>query len=590
MRESTHGEGPSIAHSMFVIDNPGKFADFYDMEERLGEGSYARVCFCRNRYTGEPRAVKICSITRPAMLQMFYKELKYIKMLDHPNIVRLYEHFEDSRYLYMILELCSGGELFDRLLDVGSFSESQAAILMHHIILAVRHMHARNVCHRDLKIENWLLCTKEPVENNRVKVCDFNLSTVMQAGEEMTTKCGIPYFVSPQILAGKYDKGCDLWACGVLMYTLLCGYPPFYGASDAEILSRVKTGVYTYDSQDFSAVSEDAKDMINGLLKYDPAERLTARQALSHNWFRLKLTEKILPMKLKQLDNIRAYGKMGILKKACLLAVANGIDEEFKTPIIETFMWLDNSGEGSICVQELKTGLELAGFSGEGESLDLAEEIMSSVDVDGMSGLNYSEFVAACLDYRVYTREEVLWGTFRIFDRKGFGRIGPADLRDVWGSQASKEWCTEALQQVTGQESAFLDYDGFCAMMKGKTKPRLLKGNTKDVIKKPKRARGNRNSAKAAARLHDSEDQRRGEEESVGILDEAAAGAGDLEDQREAEEEAARPSQIAAKLHDLEDQRQATEKQTGTLKVAKAAGELSGRAAPKWPAASPDTE
>lgn len=167
-----------------------------------------------------------------------------MRALDHPNVIKLYENFEDSRNVYLVMELCEGGELFDRIIEKGHFSEKQARTVFKNIVSAVAHCHANKICHRDLKPENFLLLNKR--DDSPVIVIDFGLSHIFhQAKPEekkksMHTKAGTPYYIAPEVLIGRYDESCDVWSLGVILYILLSGLPPFYGRNDAEILEMVK--------------------------------------------------------------------------------------------------------------------------------------------------------------------------------------------------------------------------------------------------------------------------------------------------------------------------------------------------------------
>eukprot|EP00434_Breviolum_minutum_P012460 symbB.v1.2.010977.t2/scaffold725.1/size168906/3 len=203
-------EESAEAHSfaIYIIDNQGAIEDFYDVEDtKIGEGSFGRVCRCFNKSTGAERAVKMLrKVRRKSQLIMFKNELSTLKMLDHPHVVKLYEHFEDKRYMYMVMEFCQGGELFDRLLEVGNFSENQAAIIMQQIFRGVYYLHTMKIVHRDLKIENFMFAGEGPVEANMIKIIDFGFARSFEEGQFLKTKVGAPYFVSPQILAGKYTE------------------------------------------------------------------------------------------------------------------------------------------------------------------------------------------------------------------------------------------------------------------------------------------------------------------------------------------------------------------------------------------------
>lgn len=164
-----------------------------------------------------------------------------MRNLDHPNIIKLYETFEDSRNIYLVMEICEGGELFDRIIDKGQFSETEARVIFTQMIQAINYCHSNGIAHRDLKPENFLFLTK--AEDSPIKVIDFGLSKHFDekgGHSAMTTRAGTPYYISPEVLSGNYDESCDIWSSGVILYILLSGVPPFGGDSDPEILEAVK--------------------------------------------------------------------------------------------------------------------------------------------------------------------------------------------------------------------------------------------------------------------------------------------------------------------------------------------------------------
>merc|ERR1719174_617870 len=266
-----------LSHAGFIIDNSGKITEFYDIDKKkLGEGSYGTVSKCTNKATGVTRAVKSISKAQMKNLDRFKAEIQIMKIMDHPNIIKLYESFEDHRNIYLILELCVGGELFDRIIDSGHFTEVQAAIVLQNMFRAIFYMHENHICHRDLKPENFLFTTKDPIEKTHLKVIDFGLACKFSADQQLKTKAGTPYYVAPQVLAGKYNASADIWSLGVIMFVLLCGYPPFYGETDADVLARMRTGNFSFNPVDWKNVSEDAKNLIRSLLKMNPKDRYTA--------------------------------------------------------------------------------------------------------------------------------------------------------------------------------------------------------------------------------------------------------------------------------------------------------------------------
>merc|ERR1712125_5527 len=214
-------------------------------------------------------------------------------------------------------------------------------------------MHENHVCHRDLKPENFIFSTKEPIEKSILKIIDFGLSCKYEPGQVLTTKAGTPYYVAPQVLAGKYDHLSDLWSCGVIMYVLLCGYPPFFGETDAEVLSKVRLGNFSFNAADWKGVSEDAKNLIRKLLKMNPRDRYTAEQALNDVWIKNKAPKATgATLENSFVDNLRSFRSQNKLKKAALHIIANQLDEEQIKALRDVFIQLDCNGDGKLTVYE----------------------------------------------------------------------------------------------------------------------------------------------------------------------------------------------------------------------------------------------
>merc|ERR1719454_813507 len=291
--------------------------------KKLGEGSYGTVSKGANKATKMVRALKSIAKAKVKDADRFKQEIAIMKIMDHPNIIKLFETFEDHRNIYLVMEMCTGGELFDRIIEVGHFTEVQAAILLQQMIRALFYMHENHIMHRDLKPENFLLQTKDPIEKSSLKIIDFGLSCKFDANTVATTKAGTPYYVAPQVLAGKYDQASDMWSVGVIMYVLLCGYPPFYGETDADVLTKVRLGNFTFNAADWKNVSDDAKDLIKKLLKMNPRDRYTAEQSLAHVWVKNKAPQAAnVPLQSGLVDNLRSFRSQNKLKKAALHVIA----------------------------------------------------------------------------------------------------------------------------------------------------------------------------------------------------------------------------------------------------------------------------
>mmetsp|Transcript_62086 Transcript_62086/g.114378 ORF Transcript_62086/g.114378 Transcript_62086/m.114378 type:complete len:501 (-) Transcript_62086:57-1559(-) len=459
-----------LSHAGFIIDNPGKIQDFYDIDKKkLGEGSYGSVSKCTNKSTGVTRAVKSISKAQMKNLDRFKQEIAIMKIMDHPNIIKLYESFEDHRNIYLVMELSTGGELFDRIIDAGHFTEVQAAIVMQHMFRAIFYMHENHIVHRDLKPENFLFTTKDPIEKCALKVIDFGLACKFSAEQVLTTKAGTPYYVAPQVLAGKYDQSADLWSLGVIMYVVLCGYPPFYGETDADVLAKVRLGNFSFNAADWKSVSEDAKNLIRMLLKMNPRDRYTAEQALNHVWVRNKAPKATnVALQSNLVDNLRGFRSQNKLKKAALHVIASQLGEGQIKALRDTFMALDENGDGLLTVNEMKEGLNKCGLKEIPPDL---QQIMEEVDSDGSGVIDYTEFLAATLDKKIYMAEDVCWQAFRIFDRNGDGKICKDEIKMVLNDEdvknsAAKDMA-EIMKDIDKNGDGEIDFQEFMQMMRG---------------------------------------------------------------------------------------------------------------------------
>lgn len=255
---------------------------FHINPKEIGHGHYGVVRKCMHRETKEWYAIKSIRKSKVGKIDVLKREIAILQEVQHPNIIRLIEVHEDTKCLHLITELCTGGELFDRIIaktqsEEGHFSVSDAAGIIRCILDAIAYCHdVKQIVHRDLKPENFLFKTTD--EDAEIKIIDFGLSRPMKF------KVGTPYYVAPEVLNRQYTKSCDIWSIGVITYILLCGYPPFYGDNDNQIFDSVRRGGFDFPSPDWDTISSPAKDFICSLLKKDPSKRLSASQALGHRW------------------------------------------------------------------------------------------------------------------------------------------------------------------------------------------------------------------------------------------------------------------------------------------------------------------
>jgi calcium/calmodulin-dependent protein kinase I len=211
------------------------------------------------------------------------REVSILQKLNHPNIVKVYDFFEEPERFYVVLEFLAGGELFDRIVEKSVYNEKEARDVFVLVLNALKHCHDQNIAHRDLKPENLLLASKN--NDAEVKIADFGFAKKNTASNTLATQCGTPGYVAPEIIEGKeYDVACDMWSMGVILYVLIGGYPPFHEDDQKKLFRLIRKGKYSFDPEYWDHISSDAKDLISKLLTVDSSKRYTCAQALLHPW------------------------------------------------------------------------------------------------------------------------------------------------------------------------------------------------------------------------------------------------------------------------------------------------------------------
>ncbi|KAG7454593.1 hypothetical protein MATL_G00261450 [Megalops atlanticus] len=256
----------------------------FEFKEILGTGAFSEVVLAQEKASGKMFAVKC--IPKKALKgkeSSIENEIAVLRRIKHENIVALEDIYESSNHLYLIMQLVSGGELFDRIVEKGFYTEKDASTLIRQVLDAVNYLHKMGIVHRDLKPENLLYFN--PQDESKIMISDFGLSKMEGTGDVMSTACGTPGYVAPEVLAQKpYSKAVDCWSIGVIAYILLCGYPPFYDENDSKLFEQILKADYEFDSPYWDDISDSAKDFISNLMEKDPAKRFTCEQALRHPW------------------------------------------------------------------------------------------------------------------------------------------------------------------------------------------------------------------------------------------------------------------------------------------------------------------
>uniref|UniRef100_A0AAQ5X5P5 Protein kinase domain-containing protein n=1 Tax=Amphiprion ocellaris TaxID=80972 RepID=A0AAQ5X5P5_AMPOC len=319
-------------------------------------GAFSEVVMARERATGKMVAIKC--IPKKALKgkeTSIENEIAVLRKIKHENIVALEDIYESSNHLYLIMQLVSGGELFDRIVEKGFYTEMDASRLIRQVLDAVNYLHSMGIVHRDLKPENLLYFS--PHDESKIMISDFGLSKMEGTGGVMATACGTPGYVAPEVLAQKpYSKAVDCWSIGVIAYILLCGYPPFYDENDSKLFEQILKADYEFDAPYWDDISDSAKDFISCLMEKDPEKRFTCDQALEHPWIAggTALCKNIHESVSRQMRKNFAKSKWRVRLSSWLSNVARNTHTQYSPFLsllnIKNGSWLV-SLRGSIAVQ-----------------------------------------------------------------------------------------------------------------------------------------------------------------------------------------------------------------------------------------------
>lgn len=398
---------------------------------------------------------------------MLKNEIAILKDLDHPNIVKMYEYLEDEKRIYIVTEICKGGELFDEILNRSKFDERDAAVVMKQLLSAINYCHKKNIVHRDLKPENMLLESDRDLE--KIKVVDFGTSLVYDKDRALDEKLGTAYYIAPEVIKKSYNEKCDLWSCGVIMYILLSGEPPFNDprADNDAIMKKVEVGKYDIDHGVWKSISPEAKDLVKKLLTYDASERISAEDALKHKWISdnssIDIDNKTAENALGNLGKFRADQK---LKQAAYAFIASQlISKSEKDRLAKIFKAIDKNGDGKLSKEEILDGYEE--HFGKHLDEDELDSLFGSVDIDGSGFIDYSEFIMATMNEKKNISEEKLQAAFKTFDKDGNGTISADEVKDVLGlANMDDSTVKEIISQVDENNDGEIQFDEFCNLMK----------------------------------------------------------------------------------------------------------------------------
>ena len=435
-----------IKKENLISHKKGSISKEYTLGKTLGTGSFGQVRLGVHKATKQVRAIKILKKSE-VNLQNLIDEISILSKLSHPSIMRIFEIFEDNLNIYIVSEYCKGGELFDIITEKGSFSEKEACIVMKQLMSGICYSHQNGIVHRDLKPENILL---ENSDNNdlTIKIIDWGCAKTITKKEKLHQADGTAYYIAPEVLKGDYDEKCDVWACGVIFYILLCGYPPFNGDDDDEILEAVLKGQFEFPKDEWESVSDKAKNLIKKMLTVDPKKRISALDSLQDVWFKENEEKSDVDKKLSKslLKNMKKFKKNRQFEKATIAFIINQLVlKDERSELEKQFKEWDLNGDGVLSKDEIVKGYKKTyGKVDENE----IENMIKSIDLDGNGVIDYNEFLACTMSKDKILRNENLEMCFKAFDTDNSGKISLDEIFAIFKKGNKEAGDLEAFQNM----------------------------------------------------------------------------------------------------------------------------------------------
>ncbi|WJX95252.1 CDPK-related kinase 5 [Trifolium repens] len=399
--EGSEGEGVAPLDKNFGFSK--HFGSKYQLGEEVGRGHFGYTCSAvvkvnhKGEIKGHSVAVKVIQkvkMTTAIAIEDVRREVKILRALNgHRNLIKFYEAYEDHDNVYIVMELCEGGELLDRILSRGGkYSEEDAKAVMTQILNVVAFCHLQGVVHRDLKPENFLFSTKD--ENSELKAIDFGLSDFVKLDERLNDIVGSAYYVAPEVLHRAYNTEADTWSIGVIAYILLCGSRPFWARTESGIFRSVLKADPTFDEPPWPSLSDEAQDFVKRLLNKDPRKRMTAAQALGHPWIKSYKIVKV-PLDILVFKLMKSYMRSSSLRKAALRALSKTLATDELNYLKEQFSLLEPNKNDTISLENIKAALMKNATDAMKESR--IPDLLASLNALQYRRMDFDEFCAAAL-------------------------------------------------------------------------------------------------------------------------------------------------------------------------------------------------
>ena len=452
--------------SNFVCYKKSKINEEYLLGETMGQGAFGTVRKAIHKVTGQERAIKILKKRQQDERKLFL-EVNILSKLTHPNIMEIYEFYEDKANFYIVSELCKGGELFDKITEKGCFKEAEACPIMLQLVFAICYSHSNNIVHRDLKPENIML---EDIGKNNllIKLIDWGGARYFSKNKKMSTIKGTPYYIAPEVIKEVYDEKCDIWSIGVIFYVLLCGYPPFNGDTDVEIMKNVQRGKFAFPEEEWDVISNDAKDLITKMLTYEPSKRISAKEILLHPWFshyeeKLKQDKSVAR---SAFENMKRFKRNKKFEHATIGFIINQlVSKEDRADLLKQFLLWDKNKDGVLNKEEIiESYRNVYGCIDQ----DIVENMIKSIDTDGNGVIDYHEFLNCTMNRDKILSKKNLAYAFKAFDKDGNGSISIEEIMSIFkktSNNVDKKVFEKMMKNADSNGDGEIEFEEFNSIM-----------------------------------------------------------------------------------------------------------------------------
>lgn len=441
----------------FIRQNPENLFDDYKFVSHIANGQFGEVYKVKHIKTGQMRCIKVYDKNKIKQSDhnTFEMEIGILTGIDHPNIFKMYEFYQNKEAYYLVTEFLEGKDLFDYITNCVNFTEKTVCVIMEQILSAILYLHKHNIIHRDLKPENIVLAKAGDI--NSLKLIDFGTCKRLENNVKLQAPLGTRYYMAPEMLLGYYDFKVDVWACGVIMYILMVGYPPFNGNNDTEISQNIVNNPVTFFQGDWENKTPGSINLLMKILTKNPDERIGIDDIFEHNWFKRNFEEidlEIIPANI--LSKLKILNGASKLEKAIRIYLVYLFDlREEEKRLMQFFKQADKNHDGMLDFNEIIDICILSNYFLDGKAY------LEFADLNEDGKVNYSEFLMTSLDFKKLTNRQLFLDLFKIMDLNNDGYISKSEAIRFFNLNPNSNYIDDLFQEVDTNNDNRLSLDEF---------------------------------------------------------------------------------------------------------------------------------